>query len=561
MHDLIIRGGEVHDGFGHPARTADVEGARSSEAVRPAGITVGLLLESLGAHVLRPLRLPHGAEAPVGAPVIYDGDQGMTGLADAVLLLPGRPGSELLAWAAGQGVAAVVVRLSSVDVPSWHAAADLAGVPLLECAPEVPWGQLYTLIDSVLAMTAPIPESDGSLSADLFSLANDIALRAGGAVAIENLSMRVLAYSTIAGQEVDEARRDGILGRRVPAHPTNAEEYAAVLRATTAVWSTEPQEYHPRLAIAIRDRGEALGTIWIVQGSQPLADDAGEVLLDGARQAAPQLARFTLAANAERRKRTEQLGCLVHGTGSAREIAHFFGLAHDEPVSVLVIGRHAASGVGTHSSSDETSAEYLGDLLRMGLSAYRMPAAVSSIDGQAVVVVNAPAEASVLRSVTMTVLSQADERLPGTWRAGVSRTLPGVADAPRGLIQARQAFEVASRMRDRSRVAEHATLGAELLLLEAYDGLRASRALDGEPLSIVADHDALMGTDYVRSARSWIAANYDVVVAAKALSLHPNTLRYRLRKLAEVIDLNDPDKRLAFALQLRLLEIRNSSGR
>lgn len=431
------------------------------------GVTIGALLDSLGPQVLRPLALPRGRQVLIGPPLIHEPDQSAGVLADAILLVPGRPSRELLTWAASRGVSAIVVRLSSIDAQQWIESAGEAGITLIECAPEIRWGQLYTLIDTVLAMTAPMPESDGALSADLFALANDIALRAGGAVAIENLSMRVLAYSTIPGQDVDDARRDGILGRRVPAHPTNAEEYSAVLRSATAVWSTEPEDYRPRLAIAIRDRGEALGSIWVVQGSQPLSDDASAVLQDGARQAAPQLARFNLAAHAERRQRTEQLDRLLHGTGSTREIAHFFGLAHDERATVLVIGRHRTSAVEGLSSSAEASAAYLGDLLRMGLSSYRMPAAASAIEEQAVAVVNAPADASVLRSITTTVLAQATERLGGSWRAGISRTLPGLVEVPRGLIQARQALDVASRPFGRGMIAEHSALGAQLLLLEA----------------------------------------------------------------------------------------------
>ncbi|MET0494884.1 MAG: helix-turn-helix domain-containing protein, partial [Actinoplanes sp.] len=43
--------------------------------------------------------------------------------------------------------------------------------------------------------------------------------------------------------------------------------------------------------------------------------------------------------------------------------------------------------------------------------------------------------------------------------------------------------------------------------------------------------------------------------AAQSSYVHPNTFRYRLRRLAEVggIDLGDPDERFAAMLQLRLL--------
>jgi DNA-binding PucR family transcriptional regulator len=45
------------------------------------------------------------------------------------------------------------------------------------------------------------------------------------------------------------------------------------------------------------------------------------------------------------------------------------------------------------------------------------------------------------------------------------------------------------------------------------------------------------------------------VAAAEGLFVHPNTFRYRLRRVAEVggMDLDDPDVRYGALLQLRLL--------
>jgi DNA-binding PucR family transcriptional regulator len=46
-----------------------------------------------------------------------------------------------------------------------------------------------------------------------------------------------------------------------------------------------------------------------------------------------------------------------------------------------------------------------------------------------------------------------------------------------------------------------------------------------------------------------------VIAASSAVYVHPNTFRYRLRRLAEVggLDLTDADARFAAMLQLRLL--------
>jgi hypothetical protein len=75
---------------------------------------------------------------------------------------------------------------------------------------------------------------------ELFALADAIAAVIGGSVAIEDLDARVLAYSTRPGQRIDELRRQGILGRRVPDQAAPQAErqqrqYRQVLAATGVV--------------------------------------------------------------------------------------------------------------------------------------------------------------------------------------------------------------------------------------------------------------------------------------------------------------------------------------
>ncbi|MER5624328.1 helix-turn-helix domain-containing protein [Streptosporangium sp. NPDC002544] len=294
----------------------------------------------------------------------------------------GHPPADLVAQATKAGVAAIVTR---------HPIPGEPGVALLLAAPEVAWGRLYTLIEAMLALAGSAAPGEPG---DLFALANQVAARIGGAVAIEDLAMRVLAYSTIEGQRIDDLRRDGILGLRVPAHPNHAEEYAAVLRANSAIWSYVPVECLPRLGIAVRARGDAKGRAYGV----------------------------------------------------------------------------AATGSGAPKSARQAEA------------------ALSVLDG------------------------------------------------PFG----------------RGAVGRYEDLAAVLLLSELGTALRGRPALTGEPLSLVAEHDTAHGTDYLQSLRVWFASYFDVPRAAEVLSLHPNTLRYRLRRISELVDLDDPDIRLALVIQLRL---------
>ncbi|WP_031170146.1 PucR family transcriptional regulator [Streptosporangium roseum] len=487
-------------------------------------VTLEMLLDSLGPEVVRPIALPEGGDVPVSVPVIYDPAEPLN--EGAVLLVAGHPQPDLVARAVKAGVAAIVTR---------HAVPSEPGVALLLADPAVSWGQLYMLIDTMLAVVGPAAPGEPG---DLFALANQVAARIGGAVTIEDLAMRVLAYSTIEDQRIDDLRRDGILGLRVPAHPTHAEEYAAVLRTGSAIWSFVPAEYLPRLAIAVRARGDAIGTIWVVEGDRPLAPDAAEILAEAATAAAPHLARFNLAADQVRRRRAEQLGALLRGTGQLEDLADALGLEPDQPVTVVVISRHDGPVDAIHA----------GDLLRTAFSAYRIRAVAGVVEGRAYGVVATGSDAALLRRIVEDVVS----RLGPDARAGIGRTARALAGAPASARQAEAVLSVLDGPFGRGSVGRYEDLAAALLLAELAAALRGRPALIGEPLSLVAEHDAAHGTDYLHSLRAWFAAYFDVPRAAEVLSLHPNTLRYRLRRISELIDLDDPDTRLALVIQLRL---------
>ena len=58
--------------------------------------------------------------------------------------------------------------------------------------------------------------------------------------------------------------------------------------------------------------------------------------------------------------------------------------------------------------------------------------------------------------------------------------------------------------------------------------------------------------------RTYLDAFGDIAAAARALQVHPNTVRYRVRRIEKVLStsLADPEVRLLFSLGLRILERR-----
>lgn len=65
-------------------------------------------------------------------------------------------------------------------------------------------------------------------------------------------------------------------------------------------------------------------------------------------------------------------------------------------------------------------------------------------------------------------------------------------------------------------------------------------------------HDAEYNTQYVATLRAWLTAMGDLADAGALLGVHENTVRYRLRKMADVaaLDLPDPQWRLATMIEL-----------
>lgn len=99
-------------------------------------------------------------------------------------------------------------------------------------------------------------------------------------------------------------------------------------------------------------------------------------------------------------------------------------------------------------------------------------------------------------------------------------------------------------------VRGHRFLTPELV---GTDGPHAS----GVALLRLIEDDRKHQSSLVAILQAWLDSFGDVGAAATSLFLRPNTFRYRLRRVAEVgeINLTDPEQRFVAMLQLRVLEL------
>uniref|UniRef100_UPI0006EB2E53 PucR family transcriptional regulator n=1 Tax=Streptomyces torulosus TaxID=68276 RepID=UPI0006EB2E53 len=115
--------------------------------------------------------------------------------------------------------------------------------------------------------------------------------------------------------------------------------------------------------------------------------------------------------------------------------------------------------------------------------------------------------------------------------------------------QAEQALSVARR-RGRCLVEHEELAAGSVLPLLADDAVRAFA--DGL-LRALRDHDATGRGDLVASLRAWLSRHGQWDAAAADLGVHRHTLRYRMRRVEEILgrSLDDPDVRMELWLALK----------
>lgn len=122
---------------------------------------------------------------------------------------------------------------------------------------------------------------------------------------------------------------------------------------------------------------------------------------------------------------------------------------------------------------------------------------------------------------------------------GISTTLQNESDVSAAYQEAQEAAAMAADTEQRWVAADlhWATLAARRLA----PSLARCLTIDN-PLARLRRYDNEQGTNLVETVATWLANNCDTARASSALSVHPNTLRYRLRRAETVagLDLGDP---------------------
>ena len=526
---------------------------------------VDVTLEGVLEHlvgVLDVISAPKGLDVPVRNATIHDViEPDRIELHDVVLAVGLRPRqaalADLLRVAGDAGATAVVVKVAEPVADDLIDASRVAGTGLLAVPPEISWSQLHSLLRTALASSGVNPDAaEGAPIGDLFALANAVAAMVGGPTTIEDTRSRILAYSS-TGDEIDEPRRQAILGRQVP------DEWVALLTEAGAfkrLWSSGEVvriddlagdgSLRPRLAIAVRAGDELLGSIWVAEGEAPFSDTAEDALRDAANLAALHIARSRAGEDLERRVRGDQLRAILEGRGPLEVLASRLGAEPDG--RFVVVAYELQNGADAAVVAQRERAL---DFVAMYCEAFRRKAASVAI-GQTIYALVPMGDESTdgIFRLARELIERAKASLKIDMRAGVGSVVVGLREVTRSRADADQVLRVLGRTDSSARLAGIDDVRAEAMLLELGDLVKERPHLLIGEIDRVRAHDEKHGSDYVQTLLAYFDAFGDVPTAARTLDVHPNTLRYRLRRVTEFagIDLSDPQQRLAAELQLRL---------
>lgn len=522
------------------------------------------IVDNVGAAILEVVRAPAGLDVAVAEIVIYDPTDPRGIEAGDVILAVGvnpvdRDGVALLRRASEGGAAAVVLKLE----PGGVAPAAIAdgGVAVLGVAPDIVWGQLHGLLRTACAAAGVSGDvtAGGAPVGDLFALANAVSSMVGGATTIEDPRSTVLAYSS-TDAPIDEPRRRTILGRRVPDEWLRRLEGDGVFRRIWAGgvvrvdYSDTDPEYRTRLAVAVRAGGEVLGTIWVVEGDRPLDAGAELALEEAGRIAALHLLRHRAGDDLERSRRADLLRSVLGGRTSPDVLAKSIGVSDASVVTVV--------GFALSIDPDAAIADQIVMLDRAVSSitvhceAYRRQA-VSVAEGRVVYVVlpdRTPPEPTRLTSFASSVVDHLIEGIRVDAKAGIGPSVDGFSAMLRSRAEADQTLRVLAG--EPRRVAHIDDVRSRAILLTLHDLASRNPGLRIGKIDRLIEHDRKREGAYVQTLHAYLDAFGDVVTAAAHMQVHPNTFRYRLRRLLELseIDLQMPAERLITHLQLMFLE-------
>ncbi|QIH99902.1 PucR family transcriptional regulator [Rhodococcoides fascians A21d2] len=519
-------------------------------------VSLRSLLTSLHSAVVELVVAPAGIDMAVESVALLDADDLRLppGASADVTLLVGVNEADVVRWfddlalrAAADRPRAVLTKVAD-SAALTHGARE-TGIALVAVHRQTRWELLLSMTRGVLDQVRMHSPDDGTFGADtdLYELAQTVASLTKGMVSIEDERSHVLAYSA-SDDAADELRTLSILGREGPADYLRGLHERGVfdrLRRTDDVIDV-PADHElgirRRLAVGIRrisGSPTTLGTIWVQEGAIPLADEADGVLRGASAVAARLITRIANAPTNE----TLQIQRLLGARGGGVDVPSL--------ASALSIPVTGSSAVVGFASCGEFDIGALAPAIRLHASAFRRDSLVTTIGERIYALFPGVASGTGISGWAADAVGRIERRTSLALRAAVASPIADLEAVAAARFEVDRVLdgttgEVRVTTLEESRTS--VLLGEILELIGNHEQLRDPRIAE------LDRYDASNDSRMRESLETYLTCFGDVRSAADRLHVHPNTLRYRIRRVEQILDLDltDSDARLLVEIQLRM---------
>ncbi|MDQ8705541.1 helix-turn-helix domain-containing protein [Streptomyces sp. LHD-70] len=484
----------------------------------------------------------------------------------AVLLAVGFPAqgpafTDLLVRAGEAGVSAVIAKPATADPESLRALGELHGVNTVLARQSVDWLQLAALLKASVSVS----EADavaGARLGDLFAFANAVATMAGGATSIVDPAGRVLGFSNLADQPVDEHRRKVTLLMSEVDSPATDPDYRLTYAATGCVFVPGDAETYGRVAAAVRSDGEVLGTIWVIVTDPDQRHHVVRALEELLDAASLHLHHARSYVDVERRREADLLSHLLRDPQQASACAFALEIADKQWYRLATL-----TSTDPPTRTTEVAPHRLVQRVSTWLHLIQPNAIVAEVDSHLAMLFSGQnrQEWTNLQHNLDDFLRRVEPTAPSL-AVVVGRELHEVHELGddfthlRTLVRLTALGLVSPRPGGAVVLMDEHLPQLDLALLADWHRSTNHLRLRVPTLERIREYDRERGSAYLETLKTYIESNKSIPATAAGLNVHVNSVRYRIEKLQSLfeLDLNDIDVFAWLLLQFRFAEFTTS---
>jgi len=389
-----------------------------------------------------------------------------------------------------------------------------------------------------------------------------------GAASIVDPLGRILGYSTLPGQPIDELRRVTTLALQETTPPAFDPDYKTIYSSPGAVLIPPEDGGMGRLALAVRAGGELLGSIWIIDPGKGKREAALDALDRMAPLAGLHMLHARSASDFGQRRNGDLIRTLLDDPTHASFVAAQLGV---DATNGLAVAAFSIAGPMTGSLDSVREIQRLLHLATTVCNLHFRTSHSALIDS--IVYALLPSQGAdpraVHRRAVLEIGAYGHTISSHPLIAAVGGIAPRIEELPASRAEALQTLQFL-----RHRQSAVAEAGGEpapvvalvedhrtpLNLLKVGAFIAENGLVDHDDIAAIQTQDAEKQTDYLQTLRAYFACNGNISAMATRLHVHNNTIRYRVAQLEKNFGLGDPQKRLWLWLRITTMDLAPGSA-